>query len=104
MRDDPAVRVAPICFVQGSTHIWGVSNSPNYCWRSMARRTLPELLGSAPSAAEELVPLYAAVFVAAMGLDTTDVAMMIPGVRLSDIRRASMLLEEESPSGVPMTG
>ena len=54
-----------------------------------------ELLGRAPSAPEELVPLYAAILVAAMGLDSTDVAMMIPGVRLSSIRRASSLFEEE---------
>ena len=57
-------------------------------------------LGAAWQAAgtgREVVPLYAAIFVAAMGLDTTDVAIMIPGVRLSDIRRASMLLEEERP-------
>ena len=56
-----------------------------------------ELLGSAPSAADELVPLYAAIFVAAMGLETTDVAMMMLGVRLSDIRRGLMLLEDERP-------
>jgi hypothetical protein len=36
--------------------------------------------------------LYAAILVSAMALDSTDVAMMIPGVRLSAIRRASMLL------------
>lgn len=54
-----------------------------------------ELLGRPPSSPEELVPLYAAILVAAMALDSTDVAMMIPGVRLSAIRRASMLLEEE---------
>jgi hypothetical protein len=35
--------------------------------------------------------------VAALALDSTDVAMMIPGVRLSAIRRASLLLEEERP-------
>lgn len=56
-----------------------------------------ELLGSAPSAAEELLPLHAAIFVAAMGLESTDVAMMIPGVSLSDIRCGLMLLEEERP-------
>jgi hypothetical protein len=44
---------------------------------------------------EEFVPVYAALFVAAMGLDMTDVAIMIPGVRLADIRRASRLLEED---------
>jgi hypothetical protein len=54
-----------------------------------------ELLGRAPSAPEELIPLYAAILVAAMGLDHTDVAIMIPGVRLSAIRRASGLLEQE---------
>jgi len=54
-----------------------------------------ELLGRAPDAPEELIPLYAAIFVAAMALDGTDVAMMIPGVRLSAIRRASVLLEDE---------
>jgi TnpA family transposase len=54
-----------------------------------------EVLGRAPSAPEELIPLYAAILVAAMALDSTDVAMMIPGVRLSAIRRASLMLEEE---------
>ena len=54
-----------------------------------------ELLGRPPVAPEELVPVYAALFVAAMGLDMTDVAIMIPGVRLADIRRASRLLEED---------
>jgi TnpA family transposase len=54
-----------------------------------------ELLGRAPSTPEELIPLYAAILVAAMALDATDVALMIPGVRLSAIRRASMLLEQE---------
>src|ERR1022692_471321 len=54
-----------------------------------------ELLGRAPSAPEELIPLYSAVLVGAMGLDHTDVAMMIPGVRLSAIRRASHLIEQE---------
>jgi hypothetical protein len=48
-----------------------------------------ELLRRPPVAPEELVPVYAALFVAAMGLDMTDVAIMIPGVRLADIRRAS---------------
>ena len=41
------------------------------------------------------MPVYAALFVAAMGLDMTDVAIMIPGVRLADIRRVSRLLEED---------
>ena len=54
-----------------------------------------ELLGRAPSAPEELIPLYAAIFVAAMALEGTEVAMMIPGVRLSGIRRASVLLDDE---------
>ena len=54
-----------------------------------------ELLRRAPVAPEELVPVYAALFAAAMGLDMTDVAIMIPGVRLADIRRASRLLEED---------
>jgi hypothetical protein len=54
-----------------------------------------ELLRRAPVAPEELVPVYAALFVAAMGLDMTDVAIMIPGVRLADIRRASRMLEED---------
>jgi hypothetical protein len=39
--------------------------------------------------------VYAALFVAAMGLDMTDVTIMIPGVRLADIRRASRLLEDD---------
>jgi hypothetical protein len=30
-----------------------------------------------------------------MGLDMTDVVIMIPGVRLADIRRGSRLLEED---------
>lgn len=101
MRDDPAVRVergdadllrtrlyAHLGRVQLTQLLLAIDGETHFTW---------ELLCSAPSAAEELVPLYAAVFVAAMGLDTTDVAMMIPGVRLSDIRRASMLLEEEKP-------
>jgi len=54
-----------------------------------------ELLGRQPASPEELVPLYAALLVAALALDSTDVAMMIPGVRLSAIRRASLLLEDE---------
>ena len=54
-----------------------------------------ELLGRVPSAPEELIPVYTAILVAAMALDSTDVAMMIPGVRLSAIRRASLILEEE---------
>jgi len=54
-----------------------------------------ELLGRAPSAPEELIPLYAAILVAAMALDGSDVAMMIPGVRLSAIRRAAWRLEDE---------
>jgi hypothetical protein len=44
--------------------------------------------------AEELVPVYAALFVAVMGLDMTDVAITIPGVRLADIRRVSRLLQD----------
>jgi TnpA family transposase len=101
MRDDPAVRVergdadllrtrlyAHLGRVQLTQLLLAIDGETHFTW---------ELLGSAPSVAEELVPLYAAIFVAAMGLDTTDVAMMIPGVRLSDIRRASMLLEEEKP-------
>jgi hypothetical protein len=51
-----------------------------------------ELLGRAPSAAEELTPVYAAVLVAAMGLDRAEAAVMIPGVRPSAIRRASQIL------------
>jgi TnpA family transposase len=54
-----------------------------------------ELLGRAPSAPEELTPVYAAILVAAMGLDRSEAAVMIPGVRSSAIRRASFLLEEE---------
>jgi TnpA family transposase len=54
-----------------------------------------ELLGRAPTAPEELTPVYAAILVAAMGLDRSEAAVMIPGVRLSAIRRASYLLEEE---------
>jgi TnpA family transposase len=54
-----------------------------------------ELLGRAPSAAEELTPVYAAILVAAMGLDRAEAAVMIPGVRPSAIRRASYLLESE---------
>ena len=45
--------------------------------------------------AEELVPVYAALFVAVMGLDMTDVAITIPGVRLAHIRRVSRLLQED---------
>jgi Tn3 transposase DDE domain len=101
MRDDPAVRVergdadllrtrlyGHLGRVQLTQLLLAIDGETHFTW---------ELLGSAPYAAEELVPLYAAIFVAATGLDTTDVAMMIPGVRLSDIRRASMLLEEEKP-------
>ena len=39
--------------------------------------------------------MYAAILVAAMGLDRTEAAVMIPGVRPSAIRRASYLLESE---------
>lgn len=54
-----------------------------------------ELLNRAPSAPEELKPLYAAILVAAMGLDRSEAAVMIAGVRPSAIRRASFLLEED---------
>ena len=54
-----------------------------------------EFLNRAPTSPEELKPLYAAILVAAMGLDRTDAAVMIPGIRPSAIRRASFLLEEE---------
>jgi len=101
LRDDPAVTVergdaellrtqlyARVGRVQLTELLLAIDGETHFSW---------ELLGRPPAAAEELVPLYAAIFVAAMGLDTTDVAIMIPGVRLSDIRRASMLLEEERP-------
>jgi hypothetical protein len=74
--------------------LMGVDSETHLSW---------ELLGRPPSAPEELVPLYAAVLVAAMGLDSTDVAMMIPGVRPSAIRRASRLLEEERVCVAPTT-
>lgn len=51
-----------------------------------------ELLRRPPAAPEELVPVYAALFVAAMGLDMTDVAIMIPGGRL--FRAAGTLKDE----------
>ena len=54
-----------------------------------------ELLNRAPSAPEELKPVYAAILVAAMGLDRSEAAVMIPGIRPSAIRRASFQLEEE---------
>jgi hypothetical protein len=62
-----------------------------------------ELLCRPPTAAQEIIPVYAAILVNAMGLDGTDVAMMIPGVRLSAVRRAAMLLEEETALRPRMT-
>jgi hypothetical protein len=101
LKDDPAVTVergdaellrtqlySRVGRVQLTELLLAIDGETHFSW---------ELLGRPPAAAEELVPLYAAIFVAAMGLDTTDVAIMIPGVRLPDIRRASMLLEEERP-------
>jgi hypothetical protein len=53
--------------------------------------SIPQAVGQAP-----LAPIGSFFDEqAAMALDSTDVAMMIPGVRLSAIRRASLLLEEE---------
>ncbi len=63
-----------------------VDSETRFSWR---------LLGRAPSTPEELIPLYAAVLMAAMGLDQSEIEIMIPGVRPSMIRRASMLLEQE---------
>ncbi|MGI9301628.1 MAG: Tn3 family transposase [Gammaproteobacteria bacterium] len=54
-----------------------------------------QLLGRVPPAPEELLPVCAAIIAAAMGLDATEVSMMIPAVRLSSIRRALQLLEED---------
>jgi TnpA family transposase len=98
-RDDPRVTVEPSEAEQLRTRLYArvprvqlpellmaVDSETHFSW---------ELLGRAPSAPEELIPLYAAVLVSAMGLDHSDVAMMIPGVRLSAIRRASRLLEQE---------
>lgn len=99
MRDDPRVTVEPsdadqlrrrlyarVPRVQLPELLMAVDSETHFSW---------ELLGRAPSAPEELIPLYAAILVGAMGLDHTDVAMMIPGVRLSAIRRASGLLQHE---------
>ena len=98
-RDDPRVSVEPSEAEQLRTRLYArvprvqlpellmaVDSETHFSW---------ELLGRAPSAPEELIPLYAAVLVSAMGLEHTDVTMMIPGVRLSAIRRASRLLEQE---------
>jgi TnpA family transposase len=101
LRDDPAVTVergdadllreqlyARVGRAQLPDLLLAVDAETHFGW---------ELLGRRPSSPQELVPLYAAVLVAALALDSTDVAMMIPGVRLSAIRRASLLLEEERP-------
>ena len=48
-----------------------------------------------PAAAEELMLLYAPLFIAALATDASDVAIMFSGVRFSDIRRTTMSLEEE---------
>jgi TnpA family transposase len=101
LRDDPAVSIergdanllreqlyARVGRAQLPDLLLAVDGETHFSW---------ELLGRRPSSPEELVPLYAAILVAALALDSTDVAMMIPGVRLSAIRRASLLLEEERP-------
>lgn len=54
-----------------------------------------ELLNRAPSAPEELRPVYAAILVAAMGLDRSEAASMMPGIRPSAIRKASFQIEDE---------
>jgi TnpA family transposase len=99
LRDDPAVTsersdaellrnqlYARVGRAQLTELLLAIDGETHFSW---------ELLGRPPAAPEELVPVYAALFVAAMGLDMTDVAIMIPGVRLADIRRASRLLEED---------
>ena len=99
LRDDPAVTsersdaellrnqlYARVGRAQLTELLLAVHGETHFSW---------ELLRRAPVAPEELVPVYAALFVAAMGLDMTDVAIMIPGVRLADIRRVSRLLEED---------
>jgi hypothetical protein len=96
LRDDPAVTsersdaellrnqlYARVGRAQLTELLLAVDGETHFSW---------ELLGRPPVAPEELVPVYAALFVAAMGLDMTDAAIMIPGVRLADIRRASRLL------------
>jgi TnpA family transposase len=101
LRDDPAVTVeagdaellrtalyARVGRIQLTELLVAIDGETHFSW---------ELLGRAPTAAGELVPVYASILVAAMALDGTDVALMIPGVRLSAIRRASLLLEEERP-------
>jgi TnpA family transposase len=55
-----------------------------------------QLLGREPSSADELITVYAALLAAASNLDAKTMAMMIPGQRPSAVRRAMMLLEEES--------
>jgi TnpA family transposase len=99
LRDDPAVTsersdaellrnqlYARVGRAQITALLLAVDGETHFSW---------ELLHRPPVAPEELVPVYAALFVAAMGLDITDVAIMIPGIRLADIRRASRLLEED---------
>jgi TnpA family transposase len=99
LRDDPAITVESgdadllrsrlygrVGRVQVPALLLEIDSETHFTW---------EILGRAPGAPEELIPLYAAILVSAMALDSTDIAMMIPGVRLSAIRRASMLLEEE---------
>jgi len=97
LRDDPAVTsersdaellrnqlYARVGRAQLTELLLAIDGETHFSW---------ELLGRPPAAPEELVPVYAALFV--VGLDMTDVAIMIPGVRLADIRRASRLLEED---------
>lgn len=99
LRDDPRITVEPgdadqvrsrlydrLSRVQLPALLLEVDSQTHFSW---------ELLGRAPSAPEELVPLYAAILVSAMALESTDVAMTILGVRLSAIRRASVLLEKD---------
>jgi hypothetical protein len=99
LRDDPAITsersdaellrnqlYAHVGRTQLTELLLAVDGETHFSW---------ELLRRPPVAPEELVPVYAALFVAAMALDMTDVAIMIPGVRLADIRRASILLEED---------
>ena len=107
LKDDPAVTLenpdadlirtrlyARVGRVQLPTLLLAIDSETHFSW---------ELLGRPASTPEELVPLYAAILVNAMALDATDVAMMIPGIQLSAIRRASVHLENDRELRTPIT-
>ena len=63
-----------------------------------------QLLGRAPRSADELVPSYAAVLVAAANVEASSMALMVPGLSAPAISRASCVYWRESrPCDAPVT-